>query len=329
MRRTSGLLFLLILVLAGRPALGAGKVEIKSAGEIAYEDELIIVKGGKTAPLVAVVDERYEFSARTFQYDRRQQTGRATGAVRWRDLGAATKREIRADSVTFSAAGGTIGAEGAVSVTEQGINLQAETVRFDLRAEVCDLAGRPAKATFGAGSVTAGRISYHSGRELAAKDEVCWRSTIGGRACVVSADGYTHDFTAGRGIADGGVKAAAGDFQLSAERLSYEEAGGLITLTGHPAVARNDLRLGASCLTWQPEQELFIASGGAYFAGPVFAGQADELRYLAAEGRIHLAGTVRITRGQDVLTGNEIVYDLAAGRMQVVGEAKAAILLED
>lgn len=54
-------------------------------------------------------------------------------------------------------------------------------------------------------------------------------------------------------------------------------------------------------------------------AQPAVSASAREVRYLSADQRLHLDGDVSLTRGQDRLTGETLVYEIDTRRIAVSG----------
>lgn len=329
MKRLVLLLALVGAVLAARPALGAGTLDIDAPGGFWLEQDGTIGAAGTAAkPLVVVLDD-YEISARSLRYDPRKQSGEATGDVRWRDRRPGANREIGADIIAFALTSQTMRAQGNVDIKEQGINLRAEIAQVDLAKKSFHLTGDPAQAAYGRYEVQAGQITYDSLRGLvAAEGNVRWHQQAGPEGWTVNASRMGCDLSARTAEAAGGVSITAGELRMTAERLSYDEGSDRCALVGQPTATRGSLRLAAALLTWQPALDSIVATGGATFTDPPFAGTSDGLRYMARENKVYLTGAVRLIRGQDVLTGTEIVCDLTTRQVRVMGQAKAVITLE-
>lgn len=327
MRRHLGTLSVFLILLAAGPALGADTLEIDAPGGLRYEkDGTIQASGAAGKPLMAVLDG-YEISAMSLHYDQRKQTGQALGGVLWRDRRTGAARELRAAIVTFALAVKTIRAEGQVSAKEGPVNLQADLAQIDLAKGRYEITGRQAKASYEKQLFQADRLVYETGEanRLTAEGKVLWQTSAAGETRSVQAAKMSYDLTARRAEAIGGIILTIGEFRAVSERLQYQETADLLTLDGQPAMTRGDLKLTAAYLAWQPAKGLVVATGGANLSGQAFIGSSDELRYETKENRFYLLGAARLTRGQDTLIGEEIVYDLASGRVSVAGRAKAVI----
>ncbi len=329
MRRYASLAIGLLIALAAIPAAGAGALEIEAPGGLWYEqDGSIGARGVPGRPLVMTLDE-YELSAQSLQYDQRKRTGRAVGGVRWRDRRPDGRREIVADAITFTLDTKTGQAEGHVGIRERVGGFTAEIARFNLGKGIYELTGGPARGTFGAETLTAARVSYDATRSrVDATDEVIWLHQGANLALTTTAASFTYDLAGERGSAQGGVVVSAGEQKISADALQYEGSTNALALTGSATVTRGDLRLSAASVTWLPDQGLVVAAGKASFSDPVFAGASDEIRYETTKGLISLIGEARLNRGRDLLSGAEIVCDLATRTVRVSGGGKVTISSE-
>ncbi|MGE5527915.1 MAG: LptA/OstA family protein [Patescibacteria group bacterium] len=316
---------LAIALLASRTAWAAG-LELDAPGGLRYEKDGTITALGTSSRPLTVILGAYEVAARSLRYNQRKQTGQAQGDVRWRERKAPGVREFTADSVSFAMLIRAAHAEGHVEVKEQGMILRADEAQIDLAAGSYQVSGQPARAEYEGGSVSAGRINYDAARSvIEAELEVVWRA---GARTVTSAS-LAYNLAARTGTAVGGIEAAEGDYRLTAKELAYTGDTGGFTLTGQPVLTGKDLSLSAERLTWQPAEGLAIAAGGARFSGAGFTGNSEEIRFTAAENRVHLLGGASIVHGRDTLSGAEIVCDLANGGANVTGPAKATIYIEE
>ena len=123
---------LVLMLLAARPVAGADSIEIDAPGGLWYErDGSIGARGTPNKPLVIRADG-YEITAQSLQYDQRNQTGRASGGVIWRDRRPGASRELNADAITFVLSTKTGQAEGHVRIKENTAVMEAGTARVDM-----------------------------------------------------------------------------------------------------------------------------------------------------------------------------------------------------
>lgn len=125
---------------------------------------------------------------------------------------------------------------------------------------------------------------------------------------------------------------SAAPVEVSADQLNVNQADGSATFSGNVVVGQGALRLSAGEVrveyaTGQGRNRIarLHASGGVTLATPTEAAEAREARYDIDGGQVVLTGDVLVTQGQNALSGDRMVIDLAAGTGRIEGRVRTIL----
>lgn len=131
------------------------------------------------------------------------------------------------------------------------------------------------------------------------------------QAVEVSADRLTVEQATGTSVFSGGVVVGQGEMRLSAEtvRIEYREgaADGATGERQQGAIAR------------------MLASGGVTLVTGSAAAEAQEAEYSIDSGRIVMEGDVLLTQGGNALSGDRLIVDLTEGTGTMEGRVRTII----
>lgn len=123
-----------------------------------------------------------------------------------------------------------------------------------------------------------------------------------GQPVEVSADELRVDQNTGQAVFDGNVLVVQGEVRLSAGRVTIEYA------TGEGGAANGIARL--------------LADGGVTFVTSTDAAEAQEAIYSIEDSTVVLNGQVLLTQGQNAISGERLVIDLASGNGRMEGRVR-------
>ena len=122
----------------------------------------------------------------------------------------------------------------------------------------------------------------------------------------------------------GGLKAdVKAPVEVSSDALSVNQADGSATFTGNVVIGQGTMRLSAAEVKvvyagqGQNRIQSLTATGGEY------AAEAKQAVYEVEAGEVTLTGDVIVTRGENVLSGERMVVDLAKGTAAVEGRVRS------
>lgn len=141
-------------------------------------------------------------------------------------------------------------------------------------------------------------------------------------------------FGQGTQIAFGGLKHDSSlPIEITAEKLTVDQADGSATFTGDVLIGQGEMRLSAAkvrveYLTGEDstgEISKLHASGGVTLVNGAEAAEAAEAVYTVTSGLVVMTGSVILTQGQNALSGDRLTVDLAAGTGQMDGRVKTIL----
>nr|WP_218958550.1 lipopolysaccharide transport periplasmic protein LptA [Thalassovita aquimarina] len=118
--------------------------------------------------------------------------------------------------------------------------------------------------------------------------------------------------------------------EVSADKLSVSQKDGTATFTGNVVITQGDMILNApSVLVVYKEDESKIsrleASGGITMVSGEDAAEAQSAEYDIDAGTVLLLGSVLLSQGPNVMSGDRITINLDAGTAQVGGRVKTTL----
>ena len=136
----------------------------------------------------------------------------------------------------------------------------------------------------------------------------------------------------GAELAFGGIRADTSlPVEVTADGLSVSQTDGAAVFTGNVVVSQGEMRLGADEIRveygadGQSRIERLIASGNVVLTSGADAAKADKAEYSVDSGEIVMAGSVLLTQGSTVLSGETLALNLAAGTGQMGGRVKTVL----
>ncbi|MCT8331365.1 lipopolysaccharide transport periplasmic protein LptA [Albidovulum sediminis] len=136
----------------------------------------------------------------------------------------------------------------------------------------------------------------------------------------------------GSEIAFGGIKADTSlPVEVTADQLAVNQADGTAVFSGNVVVSQGEMRLGADEIRveygagGQNRIERLIATGNVVLTSGPDAAKANTAEYTVDSGEIVLAGSVLLTQGATVLSGETLSLNLAAGTGQMGGRVKTVL----
>ncbi|MDJ1009540.1 MAG: LptA/OstA family protein [Paracoccaceae bacterium] len=117
--------------------------------------------------------------------------------------------------------------------------------------------------------------------------------------------------------------------EVSADNLSVDPEDGSAVFEGNVLVAQGDLRLAANLIRVEyatdaegnqtPSIGRVSATGGVTFVNGADAAEATEAVYSVEESSLVMTGDVLLTQGENVVAGDRLLVDLAAGTGRIEG----------
>lgn len=119
--------------------------------------------------------------------------------------------------------------------------------------------------------------------------------------------------------------------EVAADNLSVNQADGSATFTGNVMISQGAMRLKAGQVTvvyaagGQQRIRSLRAEGGVTLVNGEQAAEAQSANYDVEGGTVTLSGDVVLNQGQNVLSGNELVVNLADGTASVQGRVRSVL----
>jgi len=133
-------------------------------------------------------------------------------------------------------------------------------------------------------------------------------------------------------IAFGGIRAdTALPVEITADQLSVNQTDGTAVFSGNVAVAQGEMHLGADQIRVeygtgdQTKIARLVAQGNVVLTSGPDAAKAQNAEYAVDSGEIVLTGSVLLTQGANVLSGERLALDLASGTGQMEGRVKTVL----
>lgn len=139
-------------------------------------------------------------------------------------------------------------------------------------------------------------------------------------------------FAQGTQIAFGGLKHDSSlPVEITSDQLSVDQATGKAVFSGDVLIGQGSLRLTATTVEViydtndTSEISQLIATGGVTFVNGGEAIEAQKAIYDIKSASVTLSGDVILTQGQNALSGQRMVVDLATGTGQIEGRVKTIL----
>lgn len=133
-------------------------------------------------------------------------------------------------------------------------------------------------------------------------------------------------------IAFGGIRADTSQpVEVTADQLTVNQTDGTAVFSGNVAVIQGQMRLGADeiVVEYGPGDRTriarLIAKGNVILTAGADAAKAGNAEYSVDSGEIVLTGSVLLTQGANVLSGERLALNLAAGTGQMEGRVKTVL----
>jgi lipopolysaccharide export system protein LptA len=137
-------------------------------------------------------------------------------------------------------------------------------------------------------------------------------------------------FGQGANVALGGLAFDnSAPIEVSADNLSVDPEDGSAVFEGNVVVAQGELRLAANLIRVEyatdeegnqtPSIGRVSASGGVTFVNGADAAEASEAVYSVEDSSLVLSGDVLLTQGSNIVSGDRLYVDLAAGTGRIEG----------
>lgn len=119
--------------------------------------------------------------------------------------------------------------------------------------------------------------------------------------------------------------------EVTADRLSVDQATGLATFEGNVVVLQGEMKIsaGSARIEYMPDGKgiaKVLFDGRVMFATPSDAAEANEAVYTIASGEVVMTGDVLLTQGQTTISGNRLVYNLDAGTGSMEGRVQTTFV---
>ena len=226
--------------------------------------------------------------------------------------------KLSADEISYQPSNGLYALSGESVLLRDDLKLTAAAIIYQIHEGLVTATGHVAAGT-GRGSFTAGRLTFSERDGIIHLSE---QPVISGDDLTLRAAEITYRQAEGVVTAAGGVSCIAGDGSFTAERLTFHEDDGSYLLTGGASLQKGPIKLSASEISARTGEGLVTAAGGVTFTDNVYTGTCDTMIYDNREEKtVILRGHVRVTYGADVVTGEEISYNLRSRRIKVKGPA--------
>ncbi len=118
--------------------------------------------------------------------------------------------------------------------------------------------------------------------------------------------------------------------EITAERLSVDQATGRATFEGDVLIGQGDMKISAATVEVvyddaSGEIARLEAVGGVTFVTATEAAEAESAVYDISGGMLTLIGDVLLTQGRTALSSQRMEIDLAAGTAQLTGGVRSVI----
>lgn len=119
--------------------------------------------------------------------------------------------------------------------------------------------------------------------------------------------------------------------EVSADTLSVDQSNGQAVFAGNVLVVQGEVRMsagrilvvyGSDASGTASGIDRLEADGGVTFVTATDAAEAREAVYSVSGGTVTLSGDVLLTQGQNAISGDRLVIDLASGTGQMEGRVR-------
>ena len=139
--------------------------------------------------------------------------------------------------------------------------------------------------------------------------------------------------TQGTGFSLGGMRHdSSAPIEVSADRLSVDQASGASVFSGNAVIGQGAMRLSAALIRIEYVErnddlriERLLAEGGVTFVTATEAAEAAAAEYHIEAGRIVMTGDVVLTQGRNVLSGDRLEVNLRSGEGTMEGRVRTII----
>ncbi len=146
--------------------------------------------------------------------------------------------------------------------------------------------------------------------------------------------GATNHAWAQAQVAFGGLKHDSSlPIEISADKLSVDQADGTAIFDGNVKIGQGDMRLSAAKVRVEyatgenttGEISKLFATGGVTLVNGAEAAEAREAIYTISSGLVVMTGDVILTQGQNALSSDSLIVDLKNGTGTMEGRVKSII----
>jgi lipopolysaccharide export system protein LptA len=147
-------------------------------------------------------------------------------------------------------------------------------------------------------------------------------------ALAVAALGPVAVLAQGASVEFGGLRQDASlPVEVSADSLTVNQTDGSALFEGNVIAVQGDLRLTAGAVQVRYAQgggaiDTLTASGGVTLVSATDAAEAREAVYSVQAGSVVMTGDVLLTQGNNAISGQKLVLDLAAGTGRMEGRVQ-------
>ena len=121
--------------------------------------------------------------------------------------------------------------------------------------------------------------------------------------------------------------------EITADALEVRQAESIAIFEGDVVAGQGTLRLTATRVEVFYDAEAdnpetgaitrLMATGGVFISNGAETAQGQQAEYNVAEGKIAMSGSVVLTQGQNVISGDTLTIDLNQGQGRVAGRVKS------
>lgn len=129
-----------------------------------------------------------------------------------------------------------------------------------------------------------------------------------------------------------GLNAVRGEpVEVRSDKLTVDNSSGTTTFSGNAVLGQGDMRLAAQTITVvyirgdDTRISRLEASGGVTLVTAVEAAEALEAVYDIDAGTVRMTGSVILTQGPNVLSGDRLTVNLRSGQGQLDGRVRTII----
>lgn len=151
-------------------------------------------------------------------------------------------------------------------------------------------------------------------------------------AVVTLVAGTSSALAQGTSLSFSGLNAVRGEpVEVRSDNLTVDNSTGETTFSGNAVLGQGDMRLAAQTITvvYTPGDTTRItrmeASGGVTLVTAVEAAEAANAVYDLDGGTVQMSGSVILTQGPNVLSGDRLTVNLRSGQGRLQGQVRTII----